>query len=177
MHAHLIIRLCRHTFSDGRHCHGPAVRGRACCRHHRDARSRLHNSARARRLARIPRLRVPINRRELALNRAEIVRVINTGSFDFATARMMLWALDLTAAALPVEPRSHPHRPSNPNVFYHVPVKPLFSQSCTENLSQVTENTTGEGRGVHLNKPYSASVRFREKYANTGIPERMRAQP
>ncbi len=75
MHSNLIIRLCRHTFSDGRHCHAPAVRGRACCRHHLDARTRLHNMARARRLACIPRLRVPMNRSDLALNRIEIMRV------------------------------------------------------------------------------------------------------
>ena len=66
MNSHLIIRLCRHTFSDGRHCEGAAVRGRACCRHHLDARTRLHNMARARRLACIPRLRVPMTPRDLA---------------------------------------------------------------------------------------------------------------
>ena len=65
--------------------------------------------ARARRLACIPRLRVPMNRRDLALNRAEVLRVMNTGSVDFATARMMLWAMDLTAATLP-EP-CHPSTP------------------------------------------------------------------
>ncbi len=105
MNSHLIIRLCRHTFSDGRHCHGPAVRGRICCRHHLDARARLRNCARARRLACIPRIRVPMNRRDLALNRAEVLRVVNSGYLDFATARLMFWALDLTAAALPLSRR------------------------------------------------------------------------
>ena len=38
----LIIRICRHILPDGRHCQGAAVRGRACCRHHLDARARLH---------------------------------------------------------------------------------------------------------------------------------------
>jgi hypothetical protein len=59
--------------------------------------------ARARRLASFARLCVPMNLRELASNRAEVLRVVNSGSVDFATARLMLWAMDLTAAALPAE--------------------------------------------------------------------------
>ena len=145
MNSRLIIRLCRHTFPDGHRCRGAAVRGRACCRHHLDARIRLHNMARARRLNCIPRLRVPMNRRDLALNRAEVLRVINTARVDFATARMMLWAMDLTAAALPIEPTARLRRARNPNVSYYVPIKPLFSKSCSKNLSQVPENTRGEG--------------------------------
>ena len=148
MNSPLIIRLCRHTFSDGRHCHGPAVRGRACCRHHLDARTRLHNIARARRVACIPRIRVPINRRDLALNRAEVLRVLNSGYVDFATARLMFWAMDLTAAALPKDRATHCGRTSNPNASYYVRLKPLFSRSCTENPSQVPENRWEEGRGV-----------------------------
>src|SRR5271167_3050878 len=144
MNSPLIIRICRHTFSDGRHCQGPAVRGRACCRHHLDARTRLHNMARARRLASFPRLRVPMTRRDLALNRAEVLRVVTAGGVDFATARLMLWAMDLTAATLPAEPASRPGRARNPNVFYYVPLKPLFSQSCTEDPSQVSEDTSVE---------------------------------
>ena len=124
----LIIRICRHTFPDGRHCRGAAVRGRACCRHHLDARTRLHNMARARRLASIPRLRVPVTLRDLALNRAEILRIVTAGNFDFATARLMLWAMDLTAATLPAEPASRPRRARNPNVSYHVPITHLFSR-------------------------------------------------
>ena len=151
MNSHLIIRLCRHTFADGRHCRGAAVRGRACCRHHLDARTRLHNIARARRLASFARLCVPMNRRDLALNRAEVLRVINSGAVDFATARLMLWAMDLTAAALPAEPKTRVHRHRNPNLFYYVPLKSLFSQSCTKNPSQITENTGwgGEGGTTH----------------------------
>ena len=98
MNSPLIIRICRHIFPDGHHCHGPAARGRACCRHHLDAYTRLHNMARARRLACVPRLRVPMNRRDLALNRSEVLRVVNSGAVDFATARMMLWAMDLAAS-------------------------------------------------------------------------------
>ncbi len=147
MNSHLIIRLCRHTFPDGRHCHGPAIRGRGCCRHHLDARARLHNMARARRLVCIPRLRVPMNRRDLALNRAEVLRVINSGAVDSATARMLLWAMDLTAAALPAEPAHRPRRAPNPNVSYYVPIKLLFSQSCIKNPSQVPENTKSGGEG------------------------------
>src|SRR3974390_26242 len=148
MNSRLIIRLCRYTFPDGHRCRGAAVRGRACCRHHLDARTRLRNCARARRRACIPRLRVPMNRRDLALNRAEVLRVIDTGSVDHATARMMLWALDLTAATLPAEPTKCLRRTRNPNVSYYVPIKPLFFESCTVNPSQVFENTRGEGRGV-----------------------------
>ena len=79
MNSPLIIRICRHTFPDGRHCRGAAVRGRACCRHHLDARTRLHNMARARRLASFARLRVPMTLRDLAMNRAEVLRVVNSG--------------------------------------------------------------------------------------------------
>lgn len=153
MNSPLIIRLCRHTFSDGRHCHGPAVGGRACCRHHLDARTRLHSMARARRLASFPRLCVPINRRDLAMNRAEVLRVVNTGSVDFGTARMMLWAMDLAAAALLAEPATSLRPTHNHNVFYYVPINPLFSQRCAENLSQVPENTKGRGRGYRLTRP------------------------
>jgi hypothetical protein len=63
---HLIIRICHHAFPDGRHCQGAAVRGRACCRHHLDARTRLHNMARARRCVRLPRLLVAETTRDLA---------------------------------------------------------------------------------------------------------------
>jgi len=145
MNSRLIIRLCRHTFPDGHRCRGAAVRGRACCRHHLDVRTRLHNVARARRRSCIPRLCVPMTRCDLALNRAEVLRVINTARVDFATARMMLWAMDLTAAALPIEPTARLRRARNPNVSYYVPIKPLFSRSCTKNRSQVPENTRGEG--------------------------------
>ena len=130
MNSHLIIRLCRH---------------------HLDASTRLHNMARARRLASFPLLCVPTTRLDLALNRAEVLRVVNTGSIDFATARMLLWAMDLTAAALPAELTTRPRRTRNPNVYYYVPINPLFSQSCTENPSQVPENTRRRGKGVPLN--------------------------
>ena len=94
------------------------------------------------------RLRVPDTFRDLSLNRAEVNRVINTGSVDYATARMMLWAMDLTAEALPAKPNTRPRRTNNSNVFYYIPLKPLFSQSCIENPSQVPENTRGAGEGV-----------------------------
>src|SRR5271166_5935346 len=145
----LIIRTCRHILAGGRHCQGAAVRGRACCRHHLDARTRLHNMARARRRTLILRLRVPDTRRDLARNRAEISRVVATGRMDFYTARMLFWAMDLTAAVLPTERASRPRRTRKPNVSYHVPLNPLFAGSCTENPSQVPENTRGEGRGCH----------------------------
>ena len=147
MNSHVIIRLCRHTFPDGRHCRGAAVRGRACCRHHRGTRTRLHNMARAGRLACLPRLRVPMTPRDLALNRAEVLRVVTTGGHDFATARLMLWAMDLTAAALPAESATRSQCARNPNVSYYLRINPLFSRSCTENPSQVPENTWAEGRG------------------------------
>src|ERR1019366_8324142 len=120
MKSPLIIRICRHTFSDGRHCQGPAVRGRACCRHHLDARTRLHNLARARRLACLPRACGPTPRLALSLNRAEVLRVVNSGAVDFATARMLLWAMDLPAVALPAEPDTRPRLTRNPNVYYYI---------------------------------------------------------
>ena len=161
MNSPLIIGICRQTFPDGRHCHGPAVRGRACCRHHLDVRTRLHNMARARRLASIPRICVPMTPRDLASNRAEVLRVVNSGAVDFATARMMLWAMDLAAAALPAETNSGRRGSRNSNVFYYVPINPLFSQGCTENPSQVLENKIGGGEGVRPIKAYCA--RFHAK--------------
>jgi hypothetical protein len=144
MNSHLIIRTCRHILHDGRHCQGAAVRGRACCRHHLDACTRLHNMARARRLTCIPRLRVPETLRDLALNRAEALRVVATGSLDFATARMMLWALRLSATGLRSEygQRLRQARISttNPNRIYQVAVNPLFPRVYAKNPTEVIEN-------------------------------------
>ena len=149
----LIIRTCRHLLPDGRHCQGAAVRARACCRHHLDARTRLHNMARAQRRTLLLRCRVPESPRDLALNRAEVNRVVATGRLDFDTARMLFWAMDLTAASLPAEPVHRLRRAHNPNVSYQVPISPLFAQSCIETPSQVPENTCGRGEGASSPQP------------------------
>ncbi len=145
----LIIRTCRRILPDGRHCQGAAVRGRACCRHHLDGRTRLHNMARARRLAGVPRLRVPKTLRDLALNRAEILRIVATGGFDFATARMMLRAIQLSATGLRSEYdlrlRQARIRPINPNRIYQVPANHLFPISCMGNHAEVIENKERDG--------------------------------
>ena len=60
----------------------------------------------------------------------------------------MLWAMDLTATALPDEPTSRLRRARNPNVSYYVPINRSFSQSCTVNPSQVPENTRGREEGT-----------------------------
>jgi hypothetical protein len=146
----LIIRICCHILPDGRHCRGAAIRGRACCRHHLNARTRLHNMARARRCVRLPQLLVAETPRDLAYNQAEVCRVLATERIDPDAARMILRAMDLTAAALPAEPASRPHRPHTSNDSYYVPVNSLFARSCIENPSQVLENTWGEGEGYHL---------------------------
>ena len=148
MSSSLIIRICHHILSSGLRCRGAAVRGRACCRHHLDARTRLHNMARARRRTVILRWRVPDSRRDLTRNRTEVNRVLATGRLDFDTARMIFWAMDLTAAALPAERAAHPRSAHNPNVFYQVPLNPLFTGSCITSPSQALENTRGVGRGV-----------------------------
>ena len=155
MHSHpVIIPLCRHTFPDGRHCLAPAVRQRACCRHHLDARTRLHAMARSRRFTSFPRLYLTMDRRDIELNRIEIMRVVNAGYIDFGTARMLLWSMDLAAATFPREPKRRKHRAANPNVFYYVPLNHLFSQSYTDNPSQIPENTSGTGLGGHpLTRP------------------------
>jgi len=146
-----IIQLCRHTLSSGRRCQQPAVGRRTCCRHHLDAQARLHNMARARRCSSIPRICVPMNRHDLARNKAEINRLINTGGVDYATARMMLWAMDLANATLHAEsayrPRRAQNRPSNRNGIYDVPLNPLFPRSLSETLSQMIENTERQGEG------------------------------
>ena len=155
----VIIRLCRHTFPDGRHCLAPAVRQRACCRHHLDARTRLHAMARSRRFTSFPRLYLTMDRRDIELNRIEIMRVVNAGYYDYQTARVMLWSMDLAAATFPREPKRRKHRSANPNVFYYKPIRRLFSRSCTENPSQVLENTRGvrEG-GAHVRTTQSVRL-------------------
>ena len=164
MKLRLIIRTCRHIRPGGRHCQGAAVRGRACCRHHLDARARLHNIARARGLACVPRLRVPETLRDLALNRAEVLRVVNSGSVDFATARMMFWAVDLAAATLCAEPVPRPLRARNSNVYYQVPLSPLSTQIYAVNPSQVLENKRKGGEGgatpARLGGPIPGRVGF-----------------
>jgi hypothetical protein len=163
LHSHLVIRLCRHIFPDGRHCHGAAVRGRACCRHRLDARTRRHKMARSHfwcpRFA--PFFWALTRGCDLALNRAEVLRVTNTDSVDFAAARLMLWALDLTALALPAEPTTRPDRARNPNVFYYKPINLLFSRSCTQNPSQIPENKRGQGRGVSQHSRFGNLTRER----------------
>src|SRR5271165_1852850 len=147
-----IIPLCRHILPNGRRCLQPAVRRRACCRHHLDAQARLHNAARARRLASFARLCVPMNRHDVALNRIEVMRVINTGSHDFATVRLLLRAMDIAAATFPAESRRRPrraqNRASNPNRIYDVPLTPVFARTLPENLSQMIENTKTQGGGA-----------------------------
>ena len=147
----LIIPTCRHILPNGRRCLQPAVRRRRCCRHHLDAQARLHNMARARRLASFARLCVPTNLGDVALNRAEVLRVVNSGNVDFATARMMLWAMDLTAESLRAESACRPRRPqnraSNPNGIYDVALNPLFPQSLSVTLPQVIENTKRQRGG------------------------------
>jgi|HubBroStandDraft_4_1064222.scaffolds.fasta_scaffold07875_2 hypothetical protein len=147
MNSCLIIRTCRHILPNGRHCQGAAVRGRSCCRHHLDAVTRLHNMARARRHVRALRLLVPETLRDLAYNWLEVNRVLATERIDPDAARMIFWAMDLTATVLPAQPDIRAHRAHNPNVSYHVPVNPLFVQCCIENPSQVTENAWGTGEG------------------------------
>ena len=148
MSSSLIIRTCHHILCSGLRCRGAAVRGRACCRHHLDARTRLHNMARAGRRTLILRWRVPDSRRDLTRNRAEVSRVLATGRIDFDTARMIFWAMDLTAATLTSERASRPRPAHNPNVSYHVSLNHLFARSCVANPSQVLENTRKAGEGV-----------------------------
>src|SRR5271165_5838987 len=155
MNSRLIIRTCRHILPNGRCCQQPAVRRRACCRHHLDSQARLHNMARARRRTLILRFRVPETFRDLAWNKAEINRVLATERIDPDAALLMLWAMDLTTGILRAESACCPRRPknraSNPNRIYDVVLNPLFPQSSTETLSQVVENTKRPGgRGTPI---------------------------
>jgi hypothetical protein len=147
----LIIRTCRHILADGRHCQGAAVRGRACCRHHLDARTRLHNMARARRRTVVARLRVPETARDLALNQLEVNRLLATGRIAPDAARMILWAMNLTAATLPSDSNFGRRRVGrtapNHNGIYDVSVNPLFVRGLSEYLPQLIENTSERGEG------------------------------
>jgi hypothetical protein len=109
--------------------------------------------ARARRRTLIPRIRVPETLRDLAWNQTEMSRLLATERLDLDAARMMLWALDLSAIALRTEsacrPRRAQNRAPNLNGIYDVPVNPLFPGSLSENLSQVIQNTKWRGEGVH----------------------------
>ena len=146
-----ILRICRHILPNGRRCQQPAVGRRRCCRHHLDAQARLHNMARARRRTLILRFRVPETFRDLAWNKAEINRVLATERIDPDAALLMLWAMDLTTGILRAEsacrPRRSQNRTSNPNGIYDVALSPLFSQSLSETLSQMIENTERQGEG------------------------------
>ena len=144
----LIIPICRHTLPDGRRCQQPAVRGRTSCRHHLDALARLHNMARARRRSTILRLRVPETFADLAWNEIELNRVLATQRLDPAIARLMHYAMDLSAAALNLESaEARRNCTSNSHRIYDVPVTPVFPGSLRENLSQVLQNTDQRGRG------------------------------
>jgi hypothetical protein len=113
----LIIRICRHILPDARHCRGAAVRGRTSCRHHLDARIRLHNMARARRCVRLPRLLVAETPRDLAYNQAEVCRVLATERIDPDAARMILWAIDSHRRRPPCRARLPPTPCTQPQYF------------------------------------------------------------
>jgi hypothetical protein len=149
MNSRLIIRICRHILPSGRRCQQPAVGRRACCRHHLDAQARLHNMARARRRTLILRFRVPETSRDLRWNKSEIQRVLATERIDPDAALLMLWAMDLTTAALRAESacrsRRAQNRTSNPNEIYDMALNPLFPESLSETLPHVIENTKRQG--------------------------------
>jgi len=158
----LIIRTCRHTLPNGRHCQGAAVRGRACCRHHLDARTRLHNMARARRCVRLPRLLVAETPRDLAYNQGEVCRVLATQRIDPDTATTMLWALQLSAAVQRAESallsRSI-YRNHNHSVFCHVHISYSAPRTYINRPIQILENTVEEGGGVNANLDLEAAGR------------------
>ena len=146
----LIIRTCRHILANGLHCQGAAVRGRSCCRHHLDAGTRMRNMARACRRSLKLRFRILDSPRALAINRAEVNRVVATERIDPDAARMMLWAMDLCAAALKAEDDllRRKIRCCNSNQHYHLPSTPSFSGACLKNHLEVLESTGGGGGGT-----------------------------
>src|SRR5271165_887800 len=156
MNSRLIIRTCRHILPNGRCCQQPAVRRRACCRHHLDSQARLHNMARARRRTLILRFRVPETFRDLAWNKAEINRVLATERIDPDAALLMLWAMGLTTGILRAEsacrPRRAQNRASNSNEIHDVALNPLFPQSLSETLPHVIETQRGRGRVYPVQK-------------------------
>jgi hypothetical protein len=165
MGSQLIIRICHHILPHGRHCRAAAVRGRTCCRHHLDARTRFHNMARARRRTLILRLRVAESPRDLALNRAEVNRLLGTGRLDPDAARMMRWAMELSATVLRYELHSdslHSGR-CNPNQHYYLPPSPSFARSYIKNPMQAVENTMAGGRGLTCSPPLPSPSRFRPR--------------
>src|ERR1019366_7760830 len=99
MPSHLIIRLCRHTFTDGRHCQGPAVRGRACCRHHLGARTRLHNLPRKMLLGA---LRSALSAK-LRDGELKVVQAFDLGGVKTKEAKAALTRLEATRKVLVVE--------------------------------------------------------------------------
>ena len=113
MNSRLIIRTCRHFLPAGRRRRQPAVRRRACCRHHLDTQARLRNCARAGRRSLILRFRVPETPRDLAWNKAEINRVLATERIGPDAALLMLWAMDLTTFTFRAQSASRPRRTKN----------------------------------------------------------------
>lgn len=151
----LIIRTCRHTLASGFHCQGAAVRGRSCCRHHLDAGTRMRNMARACRRSLKLRFRILDSPRALAINRAEVNRVVATERIDPDAARMMLWAMDLCAVALKAEDDllRRRNRCCKSNQHYHLSSTPSFSGECLNNHLELLENTGVGGGGAARRAP------------------------
>jgi hypothetical protein len=164
----LIIRLAATSSPTAATVKAPPFAG-ACCRHHLDARTRLHNMVRGRRVICVPRLRVPMTPRDLALNRAEIFRVVAIGNLDFASARTMLWAMDLAATGLRAQYNLQLRRAlistRKPNKIYQVQISHMLSQSYTQNPTELIENTRAKGEGVYRAESHPglepAAVKYR----------------
>lgn len=120
--------------------------------------------SRARRCVRLPRLLVAETPRDLAYNQAEVCRVLATERIDPDAARMILWAMDLTAAVLPAEPASRVRPCTQPQCFLSRTISSLFAGSRIENPSRVPEDTCGKGRGIpplsRLGNPTGERVGF-----------------
>jgi hypothetical protein len=67
----------------------------------------------------------------------------------YTTVRLLVRATDIAAPTFLAGPKSRPYRSRNPNVFYYVPIKRLFSRSCIDKVLEVHENTRGQ-RGVRV---------------------------
>src|SRR5262249_49950475 len=129
----LIIPTCRHILANGAICSGAAVKARKYCRHHIESRLRSRNMARERRRLRVVELPPLLDDHAIHTAFARVRVASAAGRLDPDRARIIRWALRMSADnLLDIELSCQP----KPNLLYHIPAKAVDSCACTENITQ-----------------------------------------
>ena len=149
----VIIPTCRHILANGAFCSGAAVKAAKYCRHHIQSRLRCRNMARERRRLRVVNLPPLLDARAIHTAIARVRVAAAAHRLDPDTARVMQWALRMSADNVFDIEHS---RPPKPNQLYHIPINNLDSITYTRNVAQVIENTRSKKDG---SKPFPSSLR------------------